>query len=52
MILVDYVKSIHKINAGEYNDFNIWSASKSFLKQTNTDFIQRHDQLNTRGGIP
>ena len=50
--IIDYVKSIHKINSGEYNDFNIWSASKSFLKQTNTDFIQRHDELNTEVGFP
>lgn len=50
--IIDYVKSIHKINSGEYNDFNIWSASKSFLKQTNTEFIQRHDELNKKVGFP
>ena len=50
--IIDYVKSIHKINSGEYNDFNIWSASKSFLKQTNTEFIQRHDELNKEVGFP
>jgi 5-methylcytosine-specific restriction protein B len=50
--IIDYIKSIHKINSGNYNDFNIWSASKSFLKQTNSDFIQRHEELNNEVGFP
>ncbi len=50
--IIDYIKSIHKINSGTYNDFNIWSASKSSLKQINTEFIQRHDKLNKKVGFP
>ena len=42
----------HKIQSGNYNDFNIWSASKSYLQKTNPSLIKRHEELNNILGFP
>ncbi|WP_370476135.1 McrB family protein [Tamlana flava] len=50
--IIRFILDKHKIKSGDYNDFNIWSASKTFLRQTNPDFIQRHEELNKVIGFP
>jgi 5-methylcytosine-specific restriction protein B len=49
---IDFLKEQHKITSGKYNDFNIWSASKTYLKQRNQELIVRHDELNNKVGFP
>ncbi|WP_051229639.1 McrB family protein [Psychroserpens burtonensis] len=49
---ISFIMSIHKIKSGEYNDFNIWSASKTHLNKTNKNLIERHDELNEIVGFP
>jgi 5-methylcytosine-specific restriction protein B len=49
---IDFLKEQHKITSGKYNDFNIWSASKTHLKQRNQELIVRHDELNNKVGFP
>lgn len=50
--IINFTKEIHKIKSGKYNDFNIWSASKTHLKKGNKDLIVRHDELNKFVGFP
>ena len=50
--IVEYLKEVHKIKSGEYNDFNIWSASKTHLSKTNNKLIYKHDDLNKKVGFP
>jgi hypothetical protein len=49
---ISFIRDIHKIKSGEYNDFNIWSASKTHLKKSNKILIKRHDELNEIVGFP
>ncbi|WP_179351238.1 McrB family protein [Winogradskyella vidalii] len=49
---ITFIRDIHKIKSGEYNDFNIWSASKTHLNKTNENLIQRHDELDKIVGFP
>jgi hypothetical protein len=49
---INFLKEQHKITSGKYNDFNIWSASKTHLKQKNQELIMRHDELNNKVGFP
>lgn len=49
---ISFITAIHKIKSGNYNDFNIWSASKTYLNKTNKDLIKRHDELNEIVGFP
>ncbi|TVZ16094.1 McrB family protein [Maribacter sp. MAR_2009_72] len=50
--VISTINSIHKIKSGKYNDFNIWSASRSHLKKNNEDLLKRHDELNDLVGFP
>lgn len=50
--IIAFIKEAHKIKLGEYNDFNIWSASKTLLRKTNDNLIKRHDELNKKIGFP
>ena len=50
--IIVFITNIHKIKSGEYNDFNIWSASKTHLRKSNPDLIERHDELNKTVGFP
>ena len=50
--IIEYIKEVHKIKSGEYNDFNIWSASKTHLSKTNNKLINKHDDLNKKVGFP
>jgi hypothetical protein len=50
--IIDFLKEQHKITSGKYNHFNIWSASKTSLKQRNQELIVRHDELNNKVGFP
>jgi 5-methylcytosine-specific restriction protein B len=52
VITISFIRSIHKIKSGEYNDFNIWSASKTHLNKTNKNLIKRHNELNEIVGFP
>ncbi|CDF77917.1 ATPase, AAA family [Formosa agariphila KMM 3901] len=49
---ISFIRDIHKIKSGVYNDFNIWSASKTHLNKTNKNLIQRHNELNEIIGFP
>ncbi len=49
---IEFIKEIHNIKSKEYNDFNIWSASKTLLRKTNEDLIKRHNELNILVGFP
>jgi 5-methylcytosine-specific restriction protein B len=49
---IAFIKKIHKIKSGEYNDFNVWSASKTLLRKINKNLIYRHDELNKKVGFP
>ena len=49
---IDFLKEQHKITSGKYNDFNIWSSSKTHLKKRNQELIVRHDELNNKVGFP
>jgi len=49
---IEFLKNQHKITSGKYNDFNIWSASKTHLKLRNQELIVRHDELNNKVGFP
>jgi len=50
--VIDFLKEQHKITSGKYNDFNIWSTSKTYLKQKNKGLIVRHYDLNNKVGFP
>lgn len=50
--IISYLTDIHKIKSGKYNDFNIWSASKTYLTKTNKDLVTRHNELNDKLGFP
>jgi len=50
--VIDYLLEKHKITSGDYNDFNIWSASKSFLNDVNPSLVVRHEELNNLVGFP
>jgi hypothetical protein len=50
--LISFLQDIHKIKSGVYNDFNIWSASKTYLQKSNPRLIIRHDELNEVLGFP
>lgn len=49
---IEFIKEIHNIKSKEYNDFNIWSASKTLLRKTNEDLIKQHNELNILVGFP
>jgi hypothetical protein len=49
---IAFIKEIHKIKSGAYNDFNVWSASKTLLRSINEDLINQHDELNKKVGFP
>lgn len=44
--IIRFIREKHKIESGNYNDFNIWSASKSFLSKIEESLISQHDELN------
>ena len=50
--LISFLKDKHKIKSGVYNDFNIWSASKTYLQKANPSLISRHEELNRVLGFP
>ena len=50
--VISFLLNKHKIQSGNYNDFNIWSASKSYLQKTNPSLIKRHEELNNILGFP
>lgn len=50
--IISYLLEKHKISSGDYNDFNIWSASKSFLNDVNPSLVVRHEELNNLVGFP
>lgn len=50
--VIAYLLEKHKISSGDYNDFNIWSASKSFLKDVDPSLVDRHEELNSLVGFP
>tara|TARA_R110002051_G_scaffold219040_1_gene282867 strand:- start:2586 stop:4148 length:1563 start_codon:yes stop_codon:yes gene_type:complete len=50
--VISTINSIHKIKSGIYNDFNIWSASRTQLKKNNGDLLKRHNELNDLVGFP
>lgn len=43
---IDFIKEVHAIKRGVYNDFNIWSKSRSKLEEFDKDLALRHDELN------
>lgn len=49
---ISFINDIHEIKSGLYNDFNIWSASKSHLRKSRLDLIERHEELNKIVGFP
>ncbi len=49
---IEFIKEVHKIKSKEYNDFNVWSASKTLLRKINENLIKRHDELNRKVGFP
>jgi len=50
--VITFLLNKHKIQSGNYNDFNIWSASKTHLQKTNPSLIKRHEELNNLLGFP
>ncbi|MFA7447668.1 MAG: hypothetical protein WCY77_04465 [Weeksellaceae bacterium] len=50
--IISFIQDVHKIKSGNYNDFNIWSSSKTHLNKTNKDLINQHHKLNERVGFP
>lgn len=50
--VITFLLKKHKIQSGNYNDFNIWSASKTHLQKTNPSLIKRHEELNQIIGFP
>ena len=49
---IAFLKHKHQITSGNYNDFNIWSASKTHLNKINANLIVQHDALNSKVGFP
>lgn len=49
--VIDFLIDKHKIVSGEYNDFNIWSASRSYLKKVSPKLVERHNELNLKVGF-
>jgi len=50
--ILAFINSVHKIKEGNYNDFNIWSASKTHLETIDSELINRHNDLNSLVGFP
>lgn len=50
--IIEFIKEVHKIKNGDYNDFNIWTTSKTRLGLKDNKLIARHDELNHIVGFP